>query len=353
LAYRAIEGITQEELAGTLGVTQQLVSAIERDLRSCSADLGLIGYRDDRFELPTMSKPLHRHRASTLTAAKDRAKELLRLGGEVFGELSSITSRAPKHQLTRNIGVLTSFEAIDDAAADLRATLAIDDDGPIKDLTGRIERAGVCIIPMTGLTGIDGISAWVGETPVIGISPSMPGDRFRLTLGHELAHLIHHDRSSAFCESEANRFASTLLFPTERFLDAVDDTLNLSHYVSLKSAWGVSVAALVYRAHDEGIIDDKRYRALQIQMSRWRKNEPGRFEPSVGQLLPKLIEVNGGIPAVSAKLGLNAQHLRELVTWSHLRLAAGAVDRGQSSGAASGSGDGGKRPVVLHVTPDE
>ena len=38
---------------------------------------------------------MHRARASTLVAAKNRAKEMLRLAGEVFADLTAITPKAP------------------------------------------------------------------------------------------------------------------------------------------------------------------------------------------------------------------------------------------------------------------
>ena len=92
-------------------------------------------------------------------------------------------------------------------------------------------------------------------------------------------------------------------------------------FVALKSAWGVSVAALVYRAHDLDVIDDSRYRALQIQMSKWRRKEPGEFNPMHGTLVNRLVETNGGVAAVAYGLGINAQHLAALTNWSHLRVA--------------------------------
>ncbi|MEE9416615.1 MAG: hypothetical protein V3V01_15125, partial [Acidimicrobiales bacterium] len=56
-----------------------------------------------------------------------------------------------------------------------------------------------------------------------------------------------------------------------------------------------------------------------IQMSKWRRKEPGEFSPVHGRLLPQLVETNGGVHSVSAQLGINADHLREVTSWSHLR----------------------------------
>ena len=165
------------------------------------------------------------------------------------------------------------------------------------------------------------MSAWVQNVPVIGLSPSAPGDRFRLSLGHEVGHLSFHTRKTEGTESEANRFASALLIPQADFDAAMPERPLLKDFIGLKATWGVSIAALVYRAHELNYIDDQRYRALQIQMSKWQKTEPGKFDAAPGQLLGRLIEANGGLDEVARDSGLNRRHLAELVNWSHLRLA--------------------------------
>ena len=319
VAYRAIEGISQSDLAKKLGISPQMVSAIESGRRAFAGDLMLLGYSPDRLALPDMSAPLHRQRASTPVSTRKRAQELLRLAGEVFGELRSRTDRAPTLTLERYPSPSTS-EEIEDLATDVRFSLQHEDSGPIQNLTAAIERAGVCLVPITGLEGVDGLSSWVQGTPVIGVNPNVPGDRFRLTLAHELAHLLIHLRKTESTESEANRFAGALLFPRPDFDGAMPDRPQLRDFVGLKGAWGVSVAALVYRAHELDYIDDQRYRALQIQMSKWQRNEPGKFEPVHGQLFQRLIEVNDGVDKVARELGVSRKHLHDLTNWSHLRL---------------------------------
>ncbi|MDA8292508.1 MAG: ImmA/IrrE family metallo-endopeptidase [Actinomycetota bacterium] len=317
-AYRDIEGLNQEDLGTLLGISGQMVSAIESGRRSFNGSLAPLGYADERLVLPEMSEPLHRQRASTGAAAKKRAKELLRLAGEVFGELLRVTSNTPQWALERHTGV-SSFDEIEDYAVEVRSMLGLEESAPIQNLTLSVERAGVCVIPID-LPGVDGISAWVNGLPVVGLSPTAPGDRFRLSIAHELGHLLMHARRTDLTEGEANRFAGALLFPLSEFDAAMPDRPQLRDFVSLKSAWGVSVAALVYRAHELGYLDDPRYRALQIQMAKWRKSEPGRFEAAYGSLLGRLIEVNGGVPRVADDLGLNRTHVAELVNWSRLRL---------------------------------
>lgn len=297
-----------------------MVSHVERGRRDFTGDLARIGYGPDRFDLPTMSEPLHRQRASTRVAARRRAKELVRLGGEVFAELAA-QSADPPEELVR-LPEPPDFDTVEDYAIDTRYTLNHEEAGPIRNLTSVVERAGVCLVPMVGLDGIDGISAWVNDVPVIGLNPSVPGDRLRLSLGHELGHLLFHRRPSAVSEAEANRFASALLFPRAEFDAAMAGDTTMRDFVSLKKSWGTSVAAVVYRAHELGHVDDRRYRSLQIQMSKWRRIEPAPMQPRFGMQLAKLVEIGGGTDVVARDLGLNAAHLGELLNWSHLRVAA-------------------------------
>ena len=319
-AFRDIEGINQDELGGVLGLSLQMVSAIESGRRTFSGGLAPLGYRDDRFTLPSMSEPLHRHRASTGVAAKKKAKELIRLAGEVFGELVSRTPNAPIWTLDRRSSPM-SHQELENLTIEVRGLLEHEESGPIRNLTAAVERAGVCLIPITNVTGIDGLSSWVNNVPVIGLSPNMPGDRFRFTLSHELGHLLMHHRIAEYVEKEANQFAGALLFPREDFDAAMPERPQLRDFIALKSSWGIAVSALVYRAHELGYLDDRRYRALQIQMSKWHKNEPMTFPPVYGSLLARLIDVNGGTSDVAHDLGFNKSHLAELTDWRYLRAA--------------------------------
>jgi Zn-dependent peptidase ImmA (M78 family)/transcriptional regulator with XRE-family HTH domain len=320
-SYRFIEDINQEELGRRLGISTPMVSAIESGRRAMSVDLTQLGYSPERFDIPDMSEPLHRTRASTKVASKKRAQELLRLAGEVFSELREVTDRAPRTTLERLQTPPESLDDVEDWATEIRYMLQHEESGPIRNLTASVERAGVCIVPLTALPGIDGLSAWVNDVPVIGISTSIPGDRFRFTLAHEVMHLTAHRRPTDYTESEANRFAGALLISRSDLDAALPPHPQLRDFINLKSSWGIAASALVYRAHELGHLNDKRYRALQIQMSKWRKSEPGTFAPAFGQLLSKLIEVNEGVEKVASKLGLNKAHLAQLTNWSHLRVA--------------------------------
>ena len=129
-----------------------------------------------------------------------------------------------------------------------------------------------------------------------------------------------HRTKSKVTEDEANRFAGAVLIPTTDLDAAMQGNPTVSDFVELKKRWGISVAALVYRARELGYIDDRRYRSLQIQISRWRRNEPASFDAAHGQLLPKLVEMNGGVVEVAGKFGVNPDHVRAVTQWTGLRL---------------------------------
>ncbi len=319
-AFRNIEGLTQKEMGDLLGIPHQAVSQAEAGRRPLFVDVAATGYSTERFEtLPTMSEPLHRQRASTREGSRKRAKELLRVAGELFAELGP-RSNAPlvAVDILPSPGSLTEVE---DRALDVRVgVLRHEESGKIVNLTSAVERAGVCLVPIVGLPGVDGLSSWVaGRQPVIGLNPFQPGDRFRFTLLHELGHIVMHRTKSDVTEDEANRFAGAVLIPEADFDEAMEVTPTLSDFIELKKQWGISVAALVYRARELGYVDDRRYRSLQIQMSRWRRSEPAGFDAAHGQLLPKLIERNGGVQSVAKMSGINPDHIRQVSQWSGLR----------------------------------
>ena len=154
---------------------------------------------------------------------------------------------------------------------------------------------------------------------MIGLNLDVPGDRFRLSLAHEIGHLVLHSNKTANSEEEAYRFAWALLMHDDEFANAMPEDPVLSDFIALKNSWGVSVAALVYRAHQLGFLDDRSHRSIQIQMSKWRKSEPAEFSPVHGRLLPRLVETHGGVQECANRLGLNPSHLREVTSWHKLR----------------------------------
>ena len=155
-AYRLLEGISQEQLGEMLDLSPQMISAVEGGRRAFTGDLARLGYANERFDIPDMSEPLHRQRASTKVASRNRAQELLRLAGEVFRELRDRTDGSPELTLAP-LAAPISMDDVDDLGVEVRYYLRHEPNGPIRNLTAVVERAGVCLVPVVGLDGVDGL----------------------------------------------------------------------------------------------------------------------------------------------------------------------------------------------------
>src|ERR1017187_769609 len=89
--------------------------------------------------------------------------------------------------------------------------------GPVRSLAQWLEAAGCLVIEEDfHARGVDGLSQWIDECPVILLNIHMPPDRKRLTLAHELGHLCLHSHDvPESVEEEANMFAAEFLMPWE------------------------------------------------------------------------------------------------------------------------------------------
>src|SRR6185437_2618858 len=140
--------------------------------------------------------------------------------------------------------------------------------GYVRSMIKAIEDAGGILFRMDFETkSIDAISEWVpGFPPIVLLNSNaeIPASRLRLTLAHEVGHLVLHQLASApGVEDEANRFAGEFLMP-RREIKASLYRLTLAKLLDLKQEWKVSMAALVYHAHRLGTITPAQYKYLNI-----------------------------------------------------------------------------------------
>ena len=142
--------------------------------------------------------------------------------------------------------------------------------------------------------------------PVIGYSiRNNTGDRLRFTIAHELGHLLLHKyRKPANyrdMEREAHRYAGALLMPQADARILLGDHFMLSDLARLKASWGMSIASMVSRASNLGLIDANRTRSLQIQINSrgWRKREPVHVGDEHPVLMKQIMTAKyaGGNPA--------------------------------------------------------
>jgi Zn-dependent peptidase ImmA (M78 family) len=91
---------------------------------------------------------------------------------------------------------------------------------------------------------------------------------------------VLHTPGTRTVEAQAHRFAGALLAPADAILTELPRDLDWSRYFDLKRRWGMSMAALVRRAKDLGVITDATYTRAMKQRSAhgWRKEEPGAVD---------------------------------------------------------------------------
>lgn len=275
--------LTQKELADKLIISQVLISKIEAGIYNVSEDIlsslsKILDYPTTFFENDCyaldMGIRLHRKR-STLTKKEESYIDSI-------ASINNICISKILNFVDIDINIpeilVDDYKTPEDIAIDIRYLWDIPK-GCIKNLTAILEKAGIFISEVDeNPRKFDAVSFYNKKYGfgVIIINKNQPADRYRFTLAHELGHLImHRNTISATKEQEANRFAANLLMPAE---EIADDLKNLQFWnlPTLKQIWRVSMAALIVRAHDLALIDDKKYTSLNVRLSqmRYRQNEP-------------------------------------------------------------------------------
>ena len=157
---------------------------------------------------------------------------------------------------------------------------------PLHNLVQIAEDNGVIIVDYEdACAGFDGLSGWCNGAPIAVMNSTYPNDRVRLTLAHEIGHLVMDTGHASQEEEEelAFRFAAALLIPARharRELGAKRTDIGWGELGTLKRKYGVSMVAWARRAHELGIVSDARYREMRKEIRRqgWVTLEPPEFD---------------------------------------------------------------------------
>ena len=206
-------------------------------------------------------------------------------------ELENLFPKAPIKEFAPLEGlpdVIDDMAQIEELAETVRLAWQLGLD-PICDLVDTLETNGVRVfmVDTEGNGKFDGLAAHVGTMPIIVVCQSWPGDRQRLTLAHELGHLMLKGRLSAALDEEraCHRFAGAFLLPRASIFQKLGEhrtKIEWKELSLLKDEFGLSMSAILYRARDLNIISES-YHQSKIQwfsMKGWLRHEPGRAFPS-------------------------------------------------------------------------
>jgi Zn-dependent peptidase ImmA (M78 family)/DNA-binding XRE family transcriptional regulator len=189
--------------------------------------------------------------------------------------------------------------------------------GPIRDLTRAIEEAGGMVIEFDfGTQQADAISEWIEDRKdgrplfLINSNSAIPWDRRRLTLAHELGHIILHRFPNPDMEQQANEFAAEFLMPRREIKPSLYG-LTMAKLADLKRIWKVSMQALIERAYQLKTITEHQRRLFYINLNKRgsRLHEPleNEYPPERPTLLPSLLNAH------LRSLGYSVKELAELL----------------------------------------
>jgi len=316
---------SQEELAGQAGVSQATIAKLEAGLR------------------PEVEEGLAQRLAKAVgfpPAFLAQEGELLGFGSSAFYYRKKATIPAPERKRVHSIvnmlrlGVrhmlphvevqpkrpLPKWE-IDDyggtastAARALRA-LWLMPDGPVKDLTALVESAGVLVIPCEfGANSVDATSLRLADMPpLVFMNVAVPGDRWRFTLAHELAHLVLHREPHEDMENEADAFAGEFLVPADEVRPQFTrlGKVQVRDLIPLKRYWRVSMQALVFRGVEAGAFTEAQKKSLFVRMSQlsMRQSEPEPLARETPSNLERMLATMTGA------LKFTTSEIQEILAW--------------------------------------
>ena len=308
---RRLRRLTQTRLAELSGVTPAAISQIESGALQPSEQLGAriasaMGFSLDYLEQPSgpelsLGSLAFRARRS---ATKRELYEAQAWAEIVLETMLELSKRFDSPQVS-----VPQLEGEDPKAAAqiTRAAIGLPPDRPIQNVTYTLERAGTLVLAIpVPVERRDAFATWTSEPRprplVVVCTMDAPGDRLRHSLAHELGHIVLHRGprgAVTTIENEADQFASEFLMPREAILDDLSLPVTIRSLSTLKPRWGVSVASLIYRSRELGVISERRARSMFIEVSRrWgrSKPEPIRIGVEKPRALRKLAESVYGDP---------------------------------------------------------
>ena len=334
---RKFRGLRKNELAQAVGVTPAALSQYElgqsRPSPAVLAKLALALGVPVRFFVLGHPKPVtpsaahFRSLRATTQLERDQALAFgqvawrLITGIEKYVELPA--PRIPHaSQSDGSSGGRAGVAEVAAAARHARASMGVAD-GPVPHVVRLLEAHGAVVIGLPVMSRrVDAFSHWYGSRPLVFLNP-MKDDkaRSRFDAAHELGHLVlHHDAEpgNRIVENQAHDFAAEFLMPHEEIAAELPRRLDWDRLILAKSRWGVSLKALIYRAHKLGILGESAYRAGRVTLAQWGDPEPGDLGPReapvlLGRAVQMLADTGIDLDKLARDAGLASDTAGEIV----------------------------------------
>lgn len=173
--------------------------------------------------------------------------------------------------------------------------------GPISNMTRLCENVGV-IVTLYGMHSgnmdIDALSVTLKRPIIIRSTSKDSPCRLRFDLAHELGHLIFHDGIVTGCrktENQANHFAGAFLLPRAimiKYFPSIFNggRFNWNNMSDFKKHFKVSKAAILYRAKQLSLINERQYRTGVIYLKNQGESRQESEDKDIELEQPELLE---------------------------------------------------------------
>jgi Zn-dependent peptidase ImmA (M78 family)/DNA-binding XRE family transcriptional regulator len=295
----------------TLPVLQQLAENL---------DVSVEFFRAGRA-LPSLPASGAHFRSLRSTTALQREQAL------AFGELTLAVFAALEDHVRLPAVSLPDFAVPDDLGPDDIARLARRAReqlgvarGPVPHVVRLLEAHGVVVVRLDDVSQkVDAFSHQQGHRPLVMLNPAKDDKaRSRFDAAHELGHLLlHHDAEpgSRLVERQAHQFAAEFLAPAAEIVDDLPHRLDWPSLHQLKRRWGISLKALLVRAHALGRMTEGTCRRGMQQLAAAGLPERGPLgPPEAPVLLPRALHLVGpteqhGLQALADGAGLTVEEV--------------------------------------------
>ena len=320
--FRLARGFSLEELAAKTGgiVTKQAISKYETGKTRPTAVVlnklaeALNTKAANLFTEPTFSIELIAFRKGSGLPKKElaRVESYVKNALEQRIQLQDLTGlsidtasakpakeKGAKRQLPIKSMAIRRLDDTESVAVSLRHdwNLGLDE---ISNMTDTLENNSVHVIEIGTSYKLDGISAIALDeakkvkAAAVANKSGVPGERQRLNLAHELGHLVLDTPRDVDGEKAAFRFGAAFLVPAEIVRKEVGTQrafIQPEELLLLKRRFGLSIAALLYRLRDLGIITESYYRNWCIHVNKlgWKLREPNELRPEGSNWVRRIV----------------------------------------------------------------
>lgn len=295
---RKAAGLSLRDLGERVGVSHAAIKKYEDGITMPSSDILIklsrsLNVRSEYFFRPgsvDLDGIEYRKRSSLPKKRLDAITHEVMDQIERRVELENLFPQSPVQPFATVGGLdssITTMDQIEGVADRVREAWSLGFD-PIPDLIDVLETHGIRVfmIDAGADSKFDGLAARVAAMPIVVVGRHWPGDRQRFTLAHELGHLMLEGRLANDLDEEkaCHRFAGAFLFPRASVLQELGERRNaveLKELGLLKEEFGLSMAGILYRARDLGVISPAylEERLKWFRFKGWFRGEPGRSYP--------------------------------------------------------------------------